>query len=424
MTTQGRFVAASFWFITGENLPDYPFGSAVKSVDRSDPMDHDAGQEAGDDRYGYDAGDDQLGHDVMQDGFFFFIGPAAGPGYFQRNEVGSGEAEESRDGHGDGESPVEMDDPADDDSDDRAADCTDGQDDQQWCNHAEEHVWCRVGQADENQGDGTSHDESQGIGLCQAVFFQKAQFMQDDAEDEAEDEDADARSLGQEHGNIGNEAEFTEDDIGRTVFFRDVKQTKVQMLFCFPASKCAIVEFRADPVSFFFAEKAGNGDANEILEHQDQYGKDFDIWASQDISYGGHDQIGDDSAGQNRGAYQGVIGVDEQTADKEDATGYGKGSKEGDEDGLPFFDEIIDLDGRTDMDEKHAECNLGKGDEARIGKNRLGQAQPETGRENDGTGQQHRDEGLCLVGDEISDGINEEDQAEGNQGIHSNNSFL
>lgn len=424
MTTQGRFVAASFWFITGENLPDYPFGSAVKSVDRSDPVDHDAGQEAGDDRYRYDAGNDQLGHDVMQDSFFFFIGFATGPGYFQGNEVGSGETEERRDGHGDGESPVETDDPADDDGDDRAADCTDGQNDQKRCNHAQEHVWRRVGQADENQGDGTSHDESQGIGLCQAVFFQKAQFMQDDAEDEAEDEDADARSLGQEHGNIGNEAEFTEDDIGRTVFFRDMKQAQVQMLLCFSAGEGAVVEFGADPVSFFFAEKAGNGDTDEILEHQDQYGKDFDIWASQDISYGGHDQIGDDSAGQNRGAYQGVIGVDEQTADKEYAAGYGKGRKEGNEDGLPFFDEIIDLDSRTDMDEEHAEGNFGKGDEARIGKNRLGKAQPETGRENDGTGQKHGDESLCLVGDEIPDGINEKDQAEGNQGIHSNNSFL
>lgn len=76
------------------------------------------------------------------------------------------------------------------------------------------------------------------------------------------------------------------------------------------------------------------------------------------------------------------------------------------------------------MDEEHAEGNFGKGDEARIGKNRLGKAQPETGRENDGTGQKHGDESLCLVGDEIPDGINEKDQAEGNQGIHSNNSFL
>ena len=90
-----------------------------------------------------------------------------------------------------------MDDPADDDSDDRAADCTDGQDDQERCNHAKEHVWCRVGQADENHGDGASHDEGQGIGLSQAVFFQKAQFMKDDAEDKAKDEDTDARSLGQ-----------------------------------------------------------------------------------------------------------------------------------------------------------------------------------------------------------------------------------
>lgn len=160
-------------------------------------MDHDAGQEAGDDRYGYDAGDDQFGHDVMQDGFFFFIGPAAGPGYFQGDEVCTGEAEEGCDSHGDGKSPVETDNPADDDGDDRAADRTDSQDDKERRNHAQEHVWRRVGQADENQGDGTSHDESQGIGLCQAVFFQKAQFMQDDAEDEAEDEDADARSLGQ-----------------------------------------------------------------------------------------------------------------------------------------------------------------------------------------------------------------------------------
>ena len=76
------------------------------------------------------------------------------------------------------------------------------------------------------------------------------------------------------------------------------------------------------------------------------------------------------------------------------------------------------------MDEEHAEGNLGKGDETGIGKNRLGQAQPEAGCKDDGTGQKHRDESLCLVGDEIADGINEKDQAEGNQGIHSNNSFL
>ena len=55
------------------------------------------------------------------------------------------------------------------------------------------------------------------------------------------------------------------------------------MLFCFPASKCAIVEFRADPVPFFFTEKAGNGDADEILEHQDQYGKDLDIGPAQGL---------------------------------------------------------------------------------------------------------------------------------------------
>ena len=221
----------------------------------------------------------------MQNGFFFFIRPATGAGYFQGDEVCTGEAEKGCDGHGDGKPPVETDNPADDDGDDRAADRTDGQDDQERRNHAQEHVWRRVGQADENQGDGTGHDEGQGIGLCQAVFFQKAQFMKDDAENEAEDEDADARSLCQEHGNIGNETEFAEDDIGRTVFFRYVEQTEIQILSRFPVREGTIVKFGADPVPFFFAEEAGNGDADEILEHQDQYGKDFDIGASQDIAY-------------------------------------------------------------------------------------------------------------------------------------------
>lgn len=270
---------------------------------------------------------------------------------------------------------------------------------------------------EDGEGDDRHHDAGR-VGLAEGVLIEEADFLAQDAEDQAPDElvDGVVEQAGDGHGQQRHQNNLGEDGVGgveRGGQRRD--QLLVGTLSGLGSLQIARgeltgIELRLDALGLALETEGGDGVTDEALGAHDERCEHRELFTPGVLRHALHLQRGDHAAGEDRRADEGEAAVDDQLADEEHGNRDSDAGHSGDDDGAPLCAEVTEFDGRAEVNEQQRDQQARHAQQGGIGEHRGREdTGPEAQQEDHRGHQQHGYDCFRFGGDHVSDGEHHKD---------------
>ncbi|MPL97281.1 hypothetical protein SDC9_43470 [bioreactor metagenome] len=404
-----------------DDLAEVPGEDDGADGDRGEPSHEHLGQE--------------MAHAVL---LLFRVG-ASRRGDLVGDDEGRREAEEAGDGDGRRHGPGVSEDLRGEEGGSDDSDEGDAEADHQRVDQGAYQFRCGLGKADPDEDQAEEHGVAHGVGLVKDLVLQEAGLVEHDAHDEGHDElvELQVRQSGAENhgvvvlggekghpaddGGLGKKDEGSLHGLGECREQPDARYLGIALgsfpRLCF--LRLAAAELREKALCLRLEAEGGDGKADEILQNKKKGGEDGEVLEPDLLGGFRHDDGGHDAAGDGTGRCEGHFTAEDWAGDEEKADRKGHETNKGDDDRLPFLFDVPEFHKGSHVDKNDGKTDRGEGNGSRRLEDGLGEAVPEPEKEDEARDKDHGEDGLCLVGHDIADGVadhNEHQHARGNVG--------